>query len=173
MGSSRTQTQQLMASIRVGALALLLILAPDLARAQSATSLIRDTEIEEILRANADPVLIAAGLNPKDVRIHLIGDKQINAFVSGGQQMFFNTGLITQTRTPNELIGVMAHETGHISGGHLARSGDASKAATGTFVMTLGLGLLAALAGAPDAAAMPSPSRPRTFAIPTYLLACA
>ncbi|MEY4250878.1 MAG: hypothetical protein RJA87_2511 [Pseudomonadota bacterium] len=153
-GSPRSLAQQLKASIGVCALALSLVLAPNLTLAQSATSLIRDTEIEEILRENADPVLIAAGLNPKDVRIHLIGDKQINAFVSGGQQMFFNTGLITQTRTPNELIGVMAHETGHISGGHLARSGDASKAATGTFVMTLGLGLLAALAGAPDAAAM-------------------
>jgi predicted Zn-dependent protease len=116
--------------------------------------MIRDTEIEETLRANADPTFIAAGLNPKDVRLHIVGDKQINAFVTGGQQMFINTGLIIQTRTPNELIGVMAHETGHISGGHLARSGDASKAATGTFVVTLGLGLLAALAGAPDAAAM-------------------
>jgi predicted Zn-dependent protease len=124
------------------------------ARAQDAVSLIRDTEIEEILRADADPTFIAAGLEPQNVKLHIIGDKQINAFVSGGQQMFINTGLIVQTKTPNELIGVMAHETGHIAAGHLARSGDASRAATGTFIMTMGLGLLAAIAGAPDAAAL-------------------
>jgi len=147
-------SQQLKTFVGVSTLALSLIVAPNLASAQDATSLIRDTEIEEILRADADPAFIAAGLDPKDIKLHLVGDKQINAFVSGGQQMFINTGLIIQTRNPNELIGVMAHETGHISGGHLARSGDMSKAATGTFVMTLGLGLLAALAGAPDAAAM-------------------
>lgn len=143
-----------MALVGASTFALSLLATPGPARAQDAVSLIRDTEIEETLRADADPVFLAAGVVPANVRLHIVGDKEINAFVSGGQQMFINTGLIVQTKTPNELIGVMAHETGHIAGGHLARSGDASKAATGTFVVTLGLGILAAIAGAPDAAAM-------------------
>jgi predicted Zn-dependent protease len=130
-----------------------LIFAHTAAQAQS-LALIRDTEIEETLRVYSDPVFTAAGLTPKNVRIHLIGDKEINAFVAGGQNMFLNTGLIIETKTPNELIGVIAHETGHIAGGHLARSGDASRAATGTFILTMGLGVLAAIAGAPDAAAV-------------------
>ncbi len=130
-----------------------LIFGHTTAQAQS-LALIRDTEIEETLRTYSDPVFTAAGLTPKNVTIHLIGDKEINAFVAGGQNLFLNTGLITETKTPNELIGVIAHETGHIAGGHLARSGDASRAATGTFILTMGLGVLAAIAGAPDAAAV-------------------
>lgn len=130
-----------------------LIFGHTAAQAQS-LALIRDTEVEETLRAYSDPVFTAAGLTPKNVNIHLIGDKEINAFVAGGQNLFLNTGLIIETKTPNELIGVIAHETGHIAGGHLARSGDASRAATGTFILTMGLGVLAAIAGAPDAAAV-------------------
>lgn len=116
-------------------------------------SLIRDTEIEAILRKQADPVFAAAGLNPADVRINIVGDKDLNAFVSGGQQVFFTTGLIMAAKTPNELIGVIAHETGHIAGGHIARSGEGSRPAIATMLLTLGLGVVAALAGAPDAAA--------------------
>ena len=133
--------------------ALSLLFGQTQAKAQ-AFSLIRDTEIEEILRADSDPIFAAAGLTPENVQIHMVGDKQINAFAAVGQNMFLHTGLIIETKTPNELIGVIAHETGHIAGGHLARSGDASRAATGTFFLTMGLGVLAAIAGAPDAAAV-------------------
>lgn len=128
--------------------------SPTIAQAQGGgISIIRDTEIEEILHQDADPIFIAAGLDPKDVQIHLIGDQELNAFSAGGLQLFINTGLIMETRTPNELIGVMAHETGHIAGGHIARSGAAGHAALGPLIIGLGLGVLAAIAGAPDAAA--------------------
>ena len=116
-------------------------------------SIVRDTEIEAILHQDADPIFIAAGLDPKQVQIHLVGDKEINAFSAGGQQLFLNTGLILATKTPNELIGVIAHETGHIAGGHIARSGDMGHAALGPMLLSIGLGVLAAAAGRPDAAA--------------------
>ncbi|MEZ5830395.1 MAG: M48 family metalloprotease [Dongiaceae bacterium] len=105
------------------AVAAALTLAPTLeAEAQSrGASLIRDAEIEATLRAYADPIFTAAGLDTSAVQIHIIEDKSINAFVSNGMQVFVNTGLLTQTKTPNEVIGVFAHETGHIEGGHLAR----------------------------------------------------
>lgn len=98
-------------------------LAPVLeAEAQSSRPrLIRDAEIESTLRAYADPIFAAAGLDTSVVQVHIIQDKRINAFVSGGMQIFVHTGLLTQAKTPNELIGVIAHETGHIQGGHLAR----------------------------------------------------
>jgi predicted Zn-dependent protease len=116
-------------------------------------SLIRDTEIEAILHQDADPILTAAGLNPKAVTIHIVGDKELNAFVASGQNLFINTGLIVRTKTPNELIGVMAHETGHMAGGHLANSDQGGKQALATFIVTMGLAVLAAAAGSPDAAA--------------------
>ncbi|HSZ52770.1 MAG TPA: M48 family metalloprotease [Caulobacteraceae bacterium] len=118
-----------------------------------AVSIIRDTEIEHILHEEADPIFQAAGLNPKAVQIHLVESNEINAFSAGGQQVFLYTGLILKTDNPNQLIGVIAHETGHIAGGHLARSGDFTKAGLAPMLMTIGLGILAAIAGAPEAAA--------------------
>ena len=105
------------------ALAASLALAPVAeAQAQSrGASLIRDAEIEATLRAYADPIFAAAGLDTSAVQVHIINDKQINAFVSNGMQIFIHTGMLTGAKTPNELIGVIAHETGHIQGGHLAR----------------------------------------------------
>jgi predicted Zn-dependent protease len=126
------------------------LLAPTLAGAQS---LIRDTEIEAILREDADPIFTAAGLNPRDVKLNIISDKELNAFVTGGQQMFLHTGLILETENPNQLLGVMAHETGHMVGGHLARQGEMMRAGMRPFLLTMGLGLVAALAGSPDGAA--------------------
>ncbi|MBP7704766.1 MAG: M48 family metallopeptidase [Caulobacter sp.] len=116
--------------------------------------LLRDTEIEEILHKQSDPIFAAAGLNPKDVRILLIGDKELNAFATQGQQMGLNTGLILEASTPNELKGVIAHETGHIAGGHPIRSGELTRAGLRPMLLTMGLGVLALLAGAPDAGAM-------------------
>ena len=89
--------------------------------AASADSLIRDAEIEATLRAYADPIFEAAGLDAAAVQVHIINNGRINAFVSGGMQMFVHTGLLTAAGSPNEVIGVIAHETGHISGGHLSR----------------------------------------------------
>ncbi len=96
----------------------------------TAASLIRDAEIEATLRAYADPIFEAAGLDADAVQVHIINDRHINAFVSGGLQMFIHTGLLTEAKTPNEVIGVMAHETGHIAGGHLARAQEAIENAT-------------------------------------------
>src|SRR5689334_19473513 len=87
--------------------------------AQQAPSLIRDTEIEEILRQDAEPIFQAAGLNPHDVTIHIVADHELNAFTAGGQSLYLNTGLIIEAENPNQLIGVIAHETGHIAGGHI------------------------------------------------------
>lgn len=96
----------------------------------SAASLIRDAEIEATLRAYADPIFEAAGLDASAVQVHIINDPQINAFVSGGLQMFVHTGLLTAAEKPNEVIGVIAHETGHIAGGHLVRAEQAIENAT-------------------------------------------
>lgn len=82
--------------------------------------IIRDAEIESIIRDFATPLFQAAGLNPQAIDVYLIEDKSLNAFVSGGQNLFIHTGLLINTEDPLELIGVIAHETGHISGGHIA-----------------------------------------------------
>jgi predicted Zn-dependent protease len=118
-----------------------------------AQSLIRDTEVEEIINASADPLIRAAGLEPRDVEVMLVGDKELNAFATSGQRMGFHTGLIIETETPNQLRGVIAHEICHIACGHTARSGEMMRAGLRPMLLTMGLGILAAFAGAPDAAA--------------------
>ncbi len=116
-----------------------------------AQSGIRDTEIERIIRGYADPVLEAAGIPPKSVDIYLLNDPSINAFVTRGSDMYIHTGLLVQADRPAQVIGVIAHETGHIAGGHVARMGDAFAAAAMPMLITMGLGLIAMAAGSPDA----------------------
>ena len=118
----------------------------------AAQSLIRDTEIEEILARDSKPILDAAGIDAKNVEIVLIGSKELNAF-AGPRIMGFNTGLILESDDPNELQGVIAHEVGHLAAGHSARRGEMSSAGMKPFLLTMGLGVLAALAGSPEAAA--------------------
>ena len=115
-------------------------------------SLIRDTEIEHLLRDYSDPLIEAAGLEPADVDIYIVADPSLNAFVTGGQNIFLHTGIIVEAENPNQLEGVIAHETGHISGAHLARVGDGVSAAQAPMFISLGLGVLAALAGEGGAA---------------------
>lgn len=118
--------------------------------------LIRDAEIEGLLRLYTRPLFKAAGINPKAVKVYVINEPSINAFVAGGQRIFVNTGLIMQSKTPNETIGVLAHETGHIAGGHLARMGVEIDSASYTAIigMLLGLGAMVggAMAGSAEAA---------------------
>src|SRR5690606_29731912 len=87
----------------------------------TAGGLIRDAEIEHTLREYADPIFTAAGLSPSAIKIFIINDKSLNAYVMGGSNMFLHTGIIMAADDPMMLIGVMAHETGHIAGGHLAQ----------------------------------------------------
>ena len=93
-------------------------------------NLIRDAEIENDIRTMVIPIWKAAGLDPNGVEIMLVQDNTLNAFVAGGQRIFINTGLIMRTETPNQLIGVLAHESGHIAGGHLARMQEELRALT-------------------------------------------
>ncbi len=123
----------------------LLFAAPD---AQS--GFIRDAEIERLLRDYTDPLLREAGLQPSAIDIGLISDSNINAFVANGQNIYFFTGLITEADTPNVVIGVIAHEIGHIVGGHLARSSDAMAKAGRPMLIGAILGLGSILAGSPD-----------------------
>ena len=105
------------------AAALATALAPAAAGAQesagssAAPQVIRDTEIEEIIHEEADPVFIAAGLNPRELHFILV-QGEFNAATTGGRQFIIGTKLIQETSNPNELIGVLAHESGHAAGGH-------------------------------------------------------
>ncbi|MHB8528857.1 MAG: M48 family metalloprotease [Caulobacteraceae bacterium] len=141
----------------IGAVALLSVLVAPMGAAwgdqEPGISLIRDTEIEEILHHEADPIFTAASLDPKKVKIHLVEDPSLNAFTGAGLNLFINTGLIIETKSPNQLIGVIAHETGHMAAGDVARSGAMGHTALGPLLLGLGLGVLAAAAGAPGAAA--------------------
>ena len=117
----------------------------------AAQSILRDAETEALLRDMATPLVSAAGLDPRNVDVVMINDPSLNAFVAGGQVVYLHSGLINEAGSANEVQGVIAHELGHITGGHVISDGG-GKAATGISILSLLLGVAAAAAGAGDAA---------------------
>ncbi|MEX6724206.1 M48 family metalloprotease [Parapedomonas caeni] len=126
----------------------LLVLASLPARAQS---LLRDAETERFLHDVSRPIFEAAGLKPRAVDFYLVGDPSINAFVTGGQNIFVHSGLILAADNVDQLVGVIAHETGHITGGHLVRFDDGIKGARNISILSMLAGVAAMVAGAGDA----------------------
>ncbi len=117
-----------------------------------AQSILRDAETEALFRDLSAPLIRAAGLDPANVDVVLINDPSINAFVAGGQVVYVHSGLIASSDNANQLQGVIAHELGHIAGGHIVRHSDGVKSATGITILSLLLGVAAAAAGSGDAA---------------------
>ena len=117
-----------------------------------ANNIIRDTEIENLLQEYAEPLFRATELDPTRINIGIIHDNRINAFVTDRKNMFFHTGLIKKTATPNMLIGIIAHETGHIRSGHHARRPEAMDQAQTPATLSTLLGFGALIAGQADIA---------------------
>lgn len=147
---TRRWTHKFMAAACV-ALSLATWALPARQAAAQGISLVRDAETEEMLRDFTDPILRAASINPENVRIYIVQDRSLNAFVALGQNIFVHTGLILAADTPAQLKGVIAHETGHIAGGHLARSQEAAAQSLIPVAASILLGAAAIAAGAPDA----------------------
>ena len=110
-------------------------------------SLIRDAEIEDIIGAYAAPLLEAAGLGAGAVRLHIVNDRSINAFVAGGPNLFISTAMLSAAEEPGEIIGVIAHELGHIAGSHLVRTQDAMEQSSAEMILAAVLGAGAMIAG--------------------------
>ncbi|MCF8473772.1 MAG: M48 family metalloprotease [Emcibacter sp.] len=114
-------------------------------------SILRDAEIEHTIRLMAEPILKVAELDKSSVSTYLINDDSLNAFVAGGQNIFIHSGLLIQAKDANQVIGVIAHETGHITGGHLSRFSDGIQSATVMTLIGAILGAAAIAAGSGDA----------------------
>ena len=110
--------------------AVALAMAPTAASAQQnkGPPVLRDTESEQLLRDYTRPILRAAGLEKQNIQMVIINDGTFNAFVADGRRIFVNYGAMMQSETPNQIIGVLAHETGHLAGGHLAKTARAAGA---------------------------------------------
>lgn len=119
----------------------------------AAQSILRDAETEAFFADMSADIVRAAGLEPRHVQIVLINDKEINAFVAGGQIVYVHSGLIAAAKNANQVQGVVAHELGHVVGGHVIRMDEGIKAATGISILSLLLGAAAIAAGAGDAGA--------------------
>jgi predicted Zn-dependent protease len=117
-------------------------------------SFIRDSEIENTVRFYVTPLFRYAGLDPDNVQIHLVNDSRLNAFVANGQHIFINTGLLIASQNPLQVMGVIAHETGHIHGGHLLRAREAIRNAQIQSLIAMALGVGAAVASRDGGAAM-------------------
>ncbi len=109
-------------------------------------SLLRDAEIEADIHTMMVPIWKAAGLDPDAVHVYLVADDSINSFVAGGQNIFINSGLVLRAKTPNQLIGVLAHETGHIAGGHLYKGAEAMHDASIEEILAMAAGVAATVA---------------------------
>jgi len=132
--------------------ALIPLICPTPASAQS-LALIRDAEIEAVIRSYVNPIVTAAGLDANAIRVYIVNDPSFNAFVAEGQNIFINTGSIMRLDRPGQLIGVIAHETGHIAGGHLVRAREQVDKALVPLILglLLGVGAAAVARGGGDA----------------------
>ncbi|MGE0036147.1 MAG: M48 family metalloprotease [Xanthobacteraceae bacterium] len=109
--------------------------------------LVRDAEIEQLLREYTQPLLKTAGLQKQNVQVVIINDRAFNAFVADARRIFVNAGALMEAETPNQIIGVLAHETGHIAGGHLARIREQLASASTQAILAMILGVGAMIAG--------------------------
>ena len=108
--------------------------------------IVRDAEIEQLLKEYTQPVLKAAGLSQQNIQIIIINDRSFNAFVADGRRIFVNAGALMESKVPNEIIGVLAHEAAHIAGGHLARIREQLAAASTQSILAMLLGVGAMIA---------------------------
>jgi predicted Zn-dependent protease len=121
---------------------------PALAQENKGPSLLRDTEIEQLLRDYTRPILRTANLEKQNIQVVIINEKAFNAFVADGRRIFVNYGALMQSETPNQIIGVLAHETGHLAGGHLAKMREQLAQAQTQMIIAMLLGAGAIVAGA-------------------------
>src|SRR3954451_4270597 len=135
---------------RLFMMALLLAIAavrPAYAQENEGPSVLRDTETERLFKDMSRPLIVAAGLDPNSVNVVLLNDPEINAFVSAGQTVYVQSGLLKATDNLNQLQGVVAHELGHVVAGDSIRSGQGAKQATGISILSLVLAAAAMAAG--------------------------
>ena len=130
--------------------AVALAMAPAMASAQEnkGPPILRDTESEQLLRDYTRPILRAAGMEKQNIQMVIINDSTFNAFVADGRRIFVNYGAMMQSETPNQIIGVLAHETGHLAGGHLAKLRERMAEAQTQMIIAMLLGAGALVAGA-------------------------
>ncbi|WP_336967980.1 M48 family metalloprotease [Sphingobium aromaticiconvertens] len=131
--------------------AILFVMIALAARPALAQQILRDAETEAFMADMSGPLVKAAGMDPRNVQVLVINDPEINAFVAGGQYVWVHSGLIAQADNVNQIQGVVAHELGHIEGGHIIRSGEGMKAATGITLLSLLVGAAAIAAGGAEA----------------------
>jgi len=142
----RSKCSRLTAAITAAALAVAPVSA--LAQENRGPSLLRDTEIEQLLRDYTRPILRAAGMEKHNIQVVIINDSGFNAFVADGRRIFVNYGALMKSDTPNQIIGVLAHETGHLAGGHLAKMREQLAQAQTQMIIAMLLGAGAMVAGA-------------------------
>ena len=126
--------------------------APAMAQ-QAGPSILRDAETEAMFREMSAPLIRAAGLSPVNVKVVLVNDPEINAFVAGGQIVYVHSGLIQAASSANQVQGVIAHELGHVTDGHIANADAGAKPAMGIYLLSLALGIAAMAAGSGEAGA--------------------
>ena len=145
-------TRLMSRGLRLFMVALLLTFAA--ARPVAAQSVLRDSETELLFRDISQPLIQASGLDPKNVKVVLLNDPEINAFVAGGQIVYIHSALLTEADNVNQLQGVIAHELGHIAGGHIIRMYEGAGNATKISILSLVLAAAAIAVGAPPDAGM-------------------
>jgi predicted Zn-dependent protease len=145
----RIALRKKLSKITAATAAVALALAPMAAHAQErGPPIIRDTEAEQLLRDYTRPILRAAGLEKQNIQVVIINESVFNAFVADGRRIFVNHGAIMQSDTPNQIIGVLAHETGHLAGGHLSKLREQLAQAQTQMIIAMLLGAGAVVAGA-------------------------
>ena len=144
----RIALRQKMSGLTALTTAVALAMAPMPALAQSrGPPVLRDTESEQLLREYTRPILRAAGMEKQNIQMVIVNESAFNAFVADGRRIFVNYGAMMKSETPNQIIGVLAHETGHLAGGHLSKLREQLAAAQTQMIIAMLLGAGALVAG--------------------------
>jgi len=86
---------------------------------------VQDPAVLEYVNRIATPLLQQANRDRKGVKwkINVINDpKTVNAFATPGGYLYVYTGLLLAADNEAEVVGVLAHEAGHVVGRHSARA---------------------------------------------------
>jgi predicted Zn-dependent protease len=146
VSNPKSRTRKLAAASCVAA-AILSAAEPAFAQSNSGYAL-RDTETEEMLKSYEIPLARAAGLEIGAMHVYLAPDTDVNAFATYPEDIFICAGILLWLHKPNELVGVMAHETGHLAAGHLSRGEYGMKKAMIPMLLSMVAGVAAMIAGA-------------------------
>jgi predicted Zn-dependent protease len=82
---------------------------------------IKDIKIVEPIQQMVQELCSENKIAASSINVHVVDNKEINAFAMPGRHLVVHTGLIEFADKQEEIAGVIAHEIAHIESGHVVK----------------------------------------------------